>query len=181
MKNKKSTERIIDIPTIRVISKKTSAIPEPTKTKAPKKERMKDGDQPPGTGRGGNLPPPQWDKGQSGNPGGRPKDPPGMKEMKLLTKVELVKVGNMIIEKTLRDMTAYAEDEDTPALHVMVASVVGRIIRTGDMNMLNALLDRLIGKVREEFIGSINSTGGSVSVGGRTLIALPANGREAKK
>lgn len=183
-KKKKSTPvpRTIDldIPSVRVVTSKQQPIKDDPKPV--EKPRMKVGEEPPGTGHGGVAPPEEtkWKPGTSPNPGGRPKDPPGMREMKLLTKYELVKVGNMIINHNLGQLKEFVEDPETPALQVMVASVVSRIIRTGDMNMLNTLLDRLIGKVKEEFTGSLNHSG-QVSVGGRTLVSLPANGREAKK
>lgn len=176
MKNKKELQKenvTLDIPVIKVISKRTSAIHEPA-TKKPKKEPPEEKKEPKPRGN------PKWVKGVSQNPTGRRPDPPEVKQMKNLTKLELIDIGNLIINKTPAELQELAEADTTNCLHVMIASVVARIIRTGDMNLLDTLLNRLIGKVREEFIGSIAGGSGSVSVGGRVLIALPSNGKEVK-
>ena len=194
----------IDIPSVRVISKTTSPIDPPKKSpepepkpekkkpgrkpdpnKKPDPPRMKDGTQPKGTGRGG-VPPPekgQFKPGTTPNPGGRPKDPPGYKEMKFLTKAELVRVGNMILQKTPNEILELNEEgTEANALQCMIASIVERIIRKGDMVGFNILMDRLIGKVKEEVRGDLNlnvTEGGEVRVAGvRKVFSLPSNGRE---
>jgi hypothetical protein len=188
----------IDAPSIRVISKKTSPIDPPKEepkkkkpgrkpdpSKKPEPERMKDGTQPKGTGRGGNPPPEEgkFKAGTTPNPGGRPKDPPGLKEMKFLTKAELVLVGNMILQKTPDELLEIIGDEsEATALQRMIGSIVDRIIRKGDMVAFNILLDRLIGKVKEEVRGDFNlnlTEGGEVRVAGvKKVFSLPSNGRE---
>lgn len=204
MSKKPPKKLTINVPKVKVLSKTTTPLNEGEKVhetlrigdileqtiQDPPKEKKKkipDGQQPMGTGRGG-VPPPEhsrWKPGESGNPGGRPKNPEGLKELKHLTKAELVRAGNMIISMTPEELKEYAEDDDTTSLHVMLSSIVSRIIRTGDMAMFDRLLDRLIGKVKEEVRGdfnlNVNGSEGEVRVAGvRKIFALPSNGRERR-
>lgn len=90
-------------------------------------------------------------KGKSGNPRGRAADPPGFKKLKNLTKKELVAVGNVIVKGTYDDLAKIATtDKKASVLHKMVASISLRIIQNGDMDSFDKLLNRLIGKVKED-------------------------------
>lgn len=117
--------------------------------------------------------PPKWKKGESGNPSGRPKDPPGLKRLKNLSREELVEVGNLVIKGNLDALRLVARDKDATALKTMIAAVCVKVIERGDMQSLDILLNRLIGKVKDE----VEVSGAN----GEPLIALtmPANGREA--
>ncbi len=115
----------------------------------------------------------QWKKGQSGNPSGRPAEPPELKHLKLLTKQELVEVANLVIKGDVDTLLALRKDKKQSVIKVMVASVAARIIMKGDMQALDVLLNRLVGKVKDEF-----KFEGEVR--GKVIVQLPSNGREAK-
>lgn len=119
----------------------------------------------------------QWQKGQSGNPSGLERHPPGFRALRNLTKKELIDVGNVLIKGDMEGLRRVAEDEKSPALMAMIASICLTIYNSGDMKALDTLLNRLIGKVREDIHhgGSI----GGVS-GAQVVVTLPSNGKEAK-
>jgi hypothetical protein len=96
-------------------------------------------------GNTANLKP--WQPGQSGNPGGMSKN--------LLTKD---KVKSTFSRMALKPMTEIEEivklkndkDRGRPALEVMVAAIIGKAVQQGDHMRLQFLLDRTIGKVKDE-------------------------------
>lgn len=125
-------------------------------------------------------PPPnhaKWKKGQSGNPEGRPPDPPELKRLKNLTKRELVDLGNLVVKGDVDTLRKLASNGKSTALVAMVAAVCERVIREGDMQKLDILLNRLIGRVKEEVQHS-GEIGGNGSA--QVIVTLPSNGKEAK-
>src|SRR4051812_49404796 len=124
-------------------------------------------------------PPPQslanlkpYKKGQSGNPAGRAPDPPELKKLKNLTKAELVDVGNLVIKGDHEALKRLAKAPKATVLQRMLASVAVKIIEKGDMHSLDILLNRMVGRVKEE----VALTGNIPQV----VVNLPSNGREAK-
>ncbi len=123
------------------------------------------------------LPPMEtrWVKGIAPNPAGRPKDPPEMRRLKNLTKQELVDVGNIIVKGNMDDLKNIKGDPEASVLKTMIAAIAARVIRQGDMHALNVLLDRLIGKVKDEVRNEHH-----ISNLPMVTVTLPSNGREAK-
>lgn len=113
-------------------------------------------------------------KGQSGNPGGRPVDPPELKKLKNLTRTELVEVGNLVIKNDLKALKAIGKDENASVLKVMIAAVAVKTIEQGDMYKLDLLLNRLVGKVSDKL-----ELEGAVAP--QVIVTLPSNGREVKE
>ncbi len=130
----------------------------------------------------------QWKKGQSGNPSGKPPDPPEFKLMQRLTKAELADLGSLLLKRDLAGlMEILREAKEAEAtftecghsvLKVMVAAVCSRILRKGDMHTLDKLLDRLLGKVTQ----GVEWKGDAPPVNAASIvnIVLPPNGKEAK-
>lgn len=85
--------------------------------------------------------------GASGNPSGRPPTPPDVKEAQRLTRAQFIAVASKYIGKTKSEIVQAANDPSTPALEIMMASVISKAITQGDHARLNFILDRLIGKV----------------------------------
>ena len=121
------------------------------------------------------LPPPEhtrWQKGQSGNPKGYQGDPPELKAIKKLTKAELVDIGTLVVKGDVASLKAIAKNEKASVLRVMIAAVAVKVIQKGDMHALDVLLNRLIGKVKDEILhqGDINLP--------QVIVTLPDNGRK---
>lgn len=113
-------------------------------------------------------------KGESGNPAGAQKHDPEFKAVKNLTKKEMIEVGNLIVKNDYSQLLKLAQTTKATSLQKMIASVVVKIIQEGDMKNLNILLDRLIGKVKDEIVhhGDLNAP--------QIILTLPDNGRTAK-
>lgn len=114
----------------------------------------------------------RFKKGQSGNPGGKIPDSPELKRLKNLTREELANIGNLVIAGDLKAIKKIKDNPNSPALRAMIASVALRVIGKGDMHSLDILLNRLVGKVKDELEVS-GSTGPLIQ------LSMPSNGREA--
>lgn len=90
----------------------------------------------------------QFKKGQSGNPGGVPKDP-----VKAALKKLTVESYRDIVELTLAgnvdQLGEIVKDKTQPALKVAIAAAILTAIRKGDVQTVEKLLERVIGKVPE--------------------------------
>lgn len=85
--------------------------------------------------------------GQSGNPSGRPKPP---KEL-LDAQPETIKLAIWRFWKmTKEELQAVIQDPATPAGELFIATTYAKGIAKGDPTRLEFLLNRLIGKVKEE-------------------------------
>ncbi len=89
-------------------------------------------------------------KGVSGNPLGRAIEDPAMRMVRHLTKQELVEIGNLVIKNNMKQLQAIAKDPNASVIKTMIASVAVKIVTRGDMQALDVLLNRLIGKVRDD-------------------------------
>lgn len=88
--------------------------------------------------------------GQSGNPRGAAAHNQDMKRLRILTKGEVAEVGTMILEGNRDALQAVLTDTSVSTLKLWFASVALKAINKGDMNSLDVLLNRIIGKVKDE-------------------------------
>lgn len=136
---------------------------------------------------------PAWEPGKSGNPAtqfkageksanpkGRGKENPQKKAIKQLTQKKLLQLANKILnqdysslEKLLKKVADGGQRETSSPLELLVASCVLKAIQKGDINTLEKLLDRMIGKVSDRLKIEGNS-------GPRVVISFPDNGRDNK-
>lgn len=98
--------------------------------------------------------------GQPGGPG-RPHLPQEIREGRKLNQIRVSEVLNKFIDMPLEDVIRFVQDKTNPAMEVLVGSILVHGIKHGDQNRLNFLLDRLIGRVKEQhehtFAGNLNS------------------------
>lgn len=111
--------------------------------------------------------------GQSGNPKGRPKEPAELKKLRLLTRAELVEIGNLIIKGSVEELQKIGSNPKATVIQAMIASVAWRAIKRGDTSALDSILNRMIGKVKDELDVNAN-----VSSRGSVKVFMPSNGRE---
>jgi hypothetical protein len=98
------------------------------------------------TGKGGR----RFQPGQSGNPGGRPKTPEHLKKIRELRPEEVKLLLAKYARMTKRELASAAQDDTTPAIELIIASIVVDAIKKSDAQKLNFILDRSIGKVVEK-------------------------------
>ena len=115
-----------------------------------------------------------WKPGQSGNPNGGRAHDPALKAVRKMTKDELAKTAQLVLDGDYDTLVALANDRSASVLTQMFASVCLRIIYKGDMAAFDAFLSRIIGKVKDELDANLTHSAA------RVVVTLPANGREAK-
>lgn len=113
---------------------------------APKKQRI---------GKG--VPPDEFKfkKGKSGNPLGGKLHKPELRAIKRLTEDELVEIGSMIVKGSIEELQRVGKDKNCSAIKAMMAAVAVKAINKGDHMALDALLNRIVGKVKDRVEQSI--------------------------
>jgi len=111
-------------------------------------------------------------KGKSGNPKGRPKTPEHMKKAKQMDKLKFQAILQKYIHCNIAELKGIIEKSkniksEVTALELVVIKVLFESIRKGDEKRLGFILDRLIGKVKEEIRVETDSYTGLID-----LIAL---------
>lgn len=94
-------------------------------------------------------------KGQSGNPEGGRAHNPELRRIKRVTQAEVAEIGSLIVGKDLNALKQIVADAKSgakkhSALKLWMATVAIKGITSGDSHRLNALLDRVVGKVKEK-------------------------------
>lgn len=118
-------------------------------------------------------------KGEVRNPHGAKTHSPELKQIKRLTEAELIEVGSMVIKGSVDQLRAIAKDGTASALKCMIAAVAVKTISKGDPHALDTLLNRLVGKVKQEH--AIGDANGNALAPAQIFIGLPPNGFERKK
>lgn len=81
---------------------------------------------------------------------GRPPLTGEEKALRHLTKTEVTELASMILKGSNDELLGLKDNPNTTIFQTMIASVAIAIIKKGDMDALDKLLNRLIGKVKEE-------------------------------
>lgn len=113
-------------------------------------------------------------KGDVGNPNGAKahKGPKAM--LKKLTKELLKDMIEATTNGTVNDLKAIAENPKSTALQVALATSMVKMINKGDYLTLEAMLQRVVGKVKDELDVTSN---GQTMPAAQVHVYLPANGR----
>lgn len=88
--------------------------------------------------------------GQSGNPGGKPKLPQELKRTDKLSKIKFREYLNKFIHMTKTELVAELQKPGSTMLEQLVGGMIARTVKDQDPVRANFLLDRLIGKVKDE-------------------------------
>jgi hypothetical protein len=86
-------------------------------------------------------------KGKSGNLKGRPKVTLKMREIQHLTRHQIEEIGSLILNGNVAKLQQIAQDPTSPALKVWMATGSIQGIKKGDLNAMNAFLDRIVGRI----------------------------------
>ena len=92
----------------------------------------------------------KWDKGQSGNPKGRPPTKRIIKEIREQIGDDLEKYLKEIMGMDKEQLESLLKDGKQNALKLMIVSIALKGIKRGDPSRLEALLCRAVGKVKEQ-------------------------------
>jgi len=92
--------------------------------------------------------------GVSGNPNGRPKQPPEIRAIKSLSPEYVKKIISKFSQMSKEEMGTFLRlGPDDPGgpnmMEIMIGSIVAKAAQDGDYTRLNFLLDRSIGRVKE--------------------------------
>lgn len=94
-----------------------------------------------------------WEKGESGNPAGRPKnalkklsEETGINFKVRLTRQDKATIMESMLEKNMEDLKSIATDKRSPAFMVIIANAIKTDIKNGRMTTLDMLLDRFYGR-----------------------------------
>lgn len=116
-----------------------------------------------------------YKKGQSGNPQGARLHNPEIRRLKNLTEEELLEVGTFIVKSEIGKLKELIKDPSTSALKAMVAGLAIKTITRGDSSAFDALMNRLLGKVKENL-----NLMAEVNAGISVQLTMPADGSEKK-
>jgi len=98
----------------------------------------------------------RFQKGQSGNPRGAAAHNPALKAVRRMTQDDVAAIGQMIVEGNLAALQAVKDDSSASVLKVWFASVAVKAISRGDAVALNAILDRIVGKTKNQLELGVN-------------------------
>lgn len=90
-----------------------------------------------------------FSKGQSGNPGGRPKQSEADKVLTKLTREQFSDIAEMIVLGQWDAIEQIVKNETETVLRKLIAQCLIKAGSRGDWYVVDKLLDRLIGKPKE--------------------------------
>lgn len=89
--------------------------------------------------------------GQSGNPLGGQMHNPELRRLRTLTREELAEVGGLVVSQDLQALKAIAKAQTGySAIQVWFAAIAVEAIEKKTTGLMNALLDRIVGRVPEK-------------------------------
>lgn len=91
----------------------------------------------------------RFKKGQSGNPGGKPKLAPELRAIKNYHADEIKKIICKYFQMPWAQVLEAVQDTTLPTIELVFASTLNKAILEGDSSRVVHLLDRVVGKVKE--------------------------------
>lgn len=87
-----------------------------------------------------------WQKGQSGNPGGRPRLPDATQRLKETAKIQTIEAISKVMGMNRAEIAEVAKDKTAPAALLLAASVVNKAINLGCPHRAQLILSYVVGK-----------------------------------
>lgn len=87
-----------------------------------------------------------WRKGQSGNPGGRPKLPDATQRLKETARIEAIEAVSQLMTMTRAQIEFHAADPEAPGALALAAGVMKAAIKHGCPHRAQLILSYVIGK-----------------------------------
>ena len=100
----------------------------------------------------------RFKKGQSGNPAGPGKQVIAKKILKQYTQDSITQAFNKLLRSTTPELARIIKDTDSPIIEAIVAQALLKDMRRSRMDLVEKLLDRIIGKpqvVKNEIVGEL--------------------------
>lgn len=91
----------------------------------------------------------KFEKGNNANPLGAGAHNKDVKRIRRLTNQEVAQLGSMLLEHSQVELMEIRDDRNSSSLQKWFATVIINGIAQADMRTLDALLDRLVGKVKD--------------------------------
>lgn len=88
--------------------------------------------------------------GQVLNPIGGQAHNPELRRLKQMTREELAEVGGLVVQQNISELEAVAKSKTHSALQVWFATIALEAIKQKQTGLMNALLDRIVGKIPEK-------------------------------
>lgn len=88
--------------------------------------------------------------GEIRNPLGGGSHNPDMKEVRRLTKEQVAEIGTLILTGNLEKLQSIKDEKSASVLKIWFASVAIKAISRGDAHSLSVILDRIVGKVKDQ-------------------------------
>lgn len=91
-----------------------------------------------------------FEKGKSGNPGGRTKMPEDLREARKINQIELERAINHYFYMTKDALRAALVDKDTPIIELIVGTIMAKAVAHGDHQRLEFILCRMLGRTKQQ-------------------------------
>lgn len=112
-----------------------------------------------------------WQKGESGNPNGRPRRVLHQLEEKVgvqfgvsLSKEDKFQILESMLEMNLTELAAIATDKDCPVFMVTIAKAIKKDIEQGKIYTISELFDRFFGKAKQINETDLTSNGEKIEL-----------------
>lgn len=87
-----------------------------------------------------------WQKGQSGNPSGRPKLPEQTQRLRELGKIEAIEALSKVMTLTMAQLSMLPKDPTASAAMLLAGSVMHKAIKTGCPIRANFIFQYMVGR-----------------------------------